>query len=244
MNQRYLNSHQLALRLAKTRGWVIRRKTKNGEVISLQGLNKLGQPVYLKTNDNIIAAATTQTNKVQPGGAAGLSLSGSGSVLNNKLAIFDGGSVLASHQEFAGKTITLHDNTSVIDHATHVAGTMIAKGVYPPAKGMAFGAATLESYDFDNDVSKMSAAAPGLLLSNHSYGDVAGWNFNDLTNHWEWYGLPGDTVDYHFGFYGERTQQFDSVAFMAPQYLIVESAGNSRGGKRAACWHRLLWLRH
>ena len=67
-----------------------------------------------------------------------------------------------------------------------------------------------------------------MLLSNHSYGDLAGWYFNDLDNHWEWYGLPGDTVDYNFGFYGERTQEFDSVSYNAPQYLIVESAGNAR----------------
>ena len=164
LNRQYLSSHQLALTLAKARGWIIRRKTKNGGIISLQGLNKLGHPVYLTTDNNTTAAATTQTNTVQPGGAANVNLSGSSIVLNNKLAIFDGGSVLVSHQEFAGKTITLHDNSTVIDHSTHVAGTMIAKGVYPPAKGMAFNAATLQSYDFDNDISKMSAAAPGVAF--------------------------------------------------------------------------------
>ncbi len=223
----YLSDHQKALALAKIHGWDIRRKTKNGGIISLQGVNSLGFPIYLITDDNIIAAATTGTNTVQPGGVLGLNLSGSSTVLNDKLAIWDGGSVYKAHQEFAGKTITLEDSAEIIDHATHVTGTMIAKGVYAPAKGMAFNAATIHSYYFDNDVAKMSAAAPNLLLSNHSYGDEAGWNFNDGANRWEWYGLPGDSVDYNFGFYNQRTQQWDQIAFSAPYYLIVESAGNA-----------------
>lgn len=226
-NNLFHTNYQRAITLSKTHGWPVAVKTKYGGLALLQGVNKLGYPVYLITYDNVIAAATTQTNTVQPGGSLGLNLSGSSAFLNNKLAIWDGGEVDKGHQEFAGKTITLEDAQPIADHATHVAGTMIAKGVYPSAKGMAFNAATLHSYFFDNDVSKMAAAASGLLLSNHSYGDEAGWNFNSDQNRWEWYGLPGDTVDYNFGFYGTRTLQFDQIAFNAPYYLIVESAGNA-----------------
>jgi len=222
-------NRQKAMALAKTRGWAITRKTKNGGIASLQGVNSLGYPVYLITDNNIISAATTNTNAVQPGGSLGLNLSGSSTFLNNKLAIWDGGWVYRQHQEFAGKTITYGDTSQIIDHATHVTGTMLAKGVYSPARGMAFNSATLHSYDFNNDVSEMSAAASGLLLSNHSYGDEAGWNFNDASNRWEWFGLPGDTVDYTFGFYSDRAQAWDKIAYNAPYYLIVESAGNSRG---------------
>ena len=229
-NTLYVQGRQQALLLAQSHGWVIRRKTKNGGLMVLQGLNKRGFPIYLITDDNIISAATTGTNTVQPGGVLGLNLSGSSTSLNNQLAIWDGGWVYAAHQEFAGKTITIRDtNSSVIDHATHVSGTMLAKGVYPPAKGMAFNATTLQSYDFNNDVAEMSIAAPGLLLSNHSYGDVAGWNFDGGSNRWEWYGIPGDTVDFNFGFYGDRAQAYDKIAYNAPNYLIVEAAGNSRG---------------
>ncbi|MEN0056862.1 MAG: S8 family serine peptidase [Mucilaginibacter sp.] len=227
-------SHQQALALAVSKGWQIQRRTKNGNLIKLQGLNKMGFPVYLITHNNAISAATTSTNAIQPGGALGLNLSGSSTFLNNKLAIWDGGSVYTAHQEFAGKSITIKDNGSVLDHSTHVAGTMIAKGVYAPAKGMAFNAATLQSYDFDNDITEMSAAASGLLLSNHSYGDEAGWNFNDSQNRWEWYGLPGDSVDYTFGFYDTRAQSWDKIAHNAPYYLIVESAGNSRSSNGPA----------
>jgi hypothetical protein len=223
----YSASHQKALELAKTYKWPVIRRTKSGGLVLLEGVNSLGFPVYLATFDNIIAAATTQTNTVQPGGSADINVSGSSTFLNNKLAIWDGGSVYKSHQEFAGKTITLEDNATYIDHATHVAGTMIAKGVYAPAKGMSFAAATLHSYYFDNDVTEMTTAASGLLLSNHSYGDEAGWSYDDTQNQWDWYGLPGDTVDYNFGFYGTRTQQWDQIAYNAPYYLIVESAGNA-----------------
>jgi len=227
-NTAYTTGHQKALAMAKSHGWIIRKKLKNGGLISLQGLNSHGLPIYLKTNDgNVVSAATTSTNTVQPGGSLGLNLSGSSSFLDNKLAIWDGGAVYAAHQEFAGKTITINTTDSILDHSTHVAGTMIAQGVYPPAKGMSFNASTLISYDFDNDITTMSAAASGLLLSNHSYGDAAGWDY-DGTN-WYWYGLPGDTVDYDFGIYDARAQAYDQIAYNAPYYLIVESAGNARG---------------
>jgi len=229
-NALYQTGYQRALSLAATHGWTINRPTKNGGMVSLLGVNSLGFPVYVTTHNNTTAAATTGTNQVQPGGSLGLNLSGSSVFLNNKLAMWDGGWVYGAHQEFAGKTISFKDTMSTVsDHATHVAGTMLAKGVYAPAKGMAFNAATLLSYDFNNDVTEMSRAAPGLLLSNHSYGDIAGWNLNESNNHWEWYGLPGDSVDYNFGFYDARTQSWDKIAYNAPYYLIVESSGNSRG---------------
>jgi len=228
-NSSFAKSQQEALSLAKSKGWVIRRKTKKGGIQVIQGISKRGFPIYFATDDNVISAATTNTNTVQPGGILGLNLSGSSSLLNNKLAIWDGGAVYRFHQEFSGKTITIADTSSIIDHATHVAGTMLAKGVYPPVKGMAFNASTLLSYDFNNDVAEMSAAAHGLLLSNHSYGELGGWVFDDGFNRWEWYGIPGDTVDYTFGFYGDHTRAFDQVAYNAPYYLIVEAAGNAHG---------------
>lgn len=227
-NAIFASSHQQALAQAALHGWQVRTKTKDGGIKLLQGLNSKGFPVYLKTYDNIISAATTQTNAVQPGGTLGLNLSGSSSFLNNKLGIWDGGAVYAAHQEFTGKTITNNTTESVLDHSTHVAGTMIAKGVYSPAKGMAFNANTLQAYDFNNDITTISAAASGLILSNHSYGDVAGWDLDNNGN-WIWYGLPGDSVDYAFGQYSDRAVDFDKIEYNAPYYLIVESAGNARG---------------
>ncbi|WP_345948550.1 S8 family serine peptidase [Mucilaginibacter sp. PAMB04274] len=227
----YTTSLQKALSAAPQFNWPTRKVSKSGTVFSLQRLNRLGFPIYYKTYNNVIAASTTRTNTVQPGGTTGLNLSGASTLLNGKLAIWDGGSVYTGHQEFAGKTITLRNTAAAIDlHATHVAGTMIAKGLYAPAKGMAFNASTLQSYDFNNDVAEITtAAATGLLLSNHSYGTLAGWNYDEDEARWEWYGLPGDTEDYKFGFYDSESRSLDQVAVNAPYYLIVSASGNSRG---------------
>jgi len=173
-NSLFVKSQQQAFALARSKGWILSRRTKKGGIQVLQGINRRGFPIYFTTDDNVISAATTSTNTVQPGGSLGLNLSGSSSFLNNKLAVWDGGAVYRFHQEFSGKTITIADTSSIIDHATHVAGTMLAKGVYPPVKGMAFNASTLLSYDFNNDVAEMSAAAHGyyfLTTRMENWGD-------------------------------------------------------------------------
>ncbi|MBW4888625.1 S8 family peptidase [Mucilaginibacter sp. HMF5004] len=227
----YNANRQQLIALAKKNGWTISSYANGGAVV-LQGVDKLGFPIYAKTVNNIIAAASTRTNTVQPGGLLGLNLTGSSSALVNKLAIWDGSGVYAAHQEFAGKNIQFKDATPLIyiDHAAHVAGTMIAAGTYAPAKGMAFGATSLLSYDFSNDINEMAtAAAAGLILSNHSYDHGGGWYYDTDQTRWEWDGLPGDTVDYRFGFYDTYAQSYDQISYNAPKYLMVFAAGNHRG---------------
>ncbi|HZZ75651.1 MAG TPA: S8 family serine peptidase, partial [Puia sp.] len=220
-------SNRLA-RLAKQNGWPLTKNLKNGGYALLVGLSKKGFPLYVTTNNNIISAATIGTNQLWPGGSTGLNLNGSTAALKSKIAIWDGGRVLATHEELTGRVLQKDNPSALSDHSTHVTGTMIASGVNPVAKGMSFGAQQLLAYDFDNDVSEMSAAAPGLLISNHSYGALAGWNLNTGNNHWEWYGNSGDTVDYKFGYYDDQAQEWDSIAYNAPNYLIVKSVGNNR----------------
>ncbi|WP_299292050.1 S8 family serine peptidase [uncultured Mucilaginibacter sp.] len=221
-----------AFALAKVKGWPVLRRQKDGRIVSLQGVDALGFPIYLQTNNNIIAAATTQTTAVYSGGSLGLNLSGSSAFMGSKLGIWDEGKIYPNHQEFVGKTVTMLDNSATVsEHSTHVAGTLIAKGVYAPARGMAFGANGLIAYDFNNDASEMAAAAVNLLVSNHSYGIVTGWSYNTSVtpNRWEWYGLPGDNKDYKFGYYSAYAQSFDRIAYNAPYYLITVAAGNARG---------------
>ncbi|CAM3824572.1 S8 family serine peptidase [Pontibacter korlensis] len=226
-----------AVELAKKYGWVIEKEFKDGRVISLQGLDATGLPVYYITYNNSNAAATTKTNQLWSGGSLGLNLSGSGSSIANKLAIWDGGRVRASHQELTGR-VTQKDNPSKdSEHATHVAGTMIASGINPLAKGMAFGFKSLIAYDFNGDNSEMASAAKDLLLSNHSYGSLAGWRFNsdrkgtDEDPYWEWWGNTNVSreEDYSFGYYDDDAATWDEIAFNAPYYLIVKSAGNNHG---------------
>jgi Subtilase family/GEVED domain/Secretion system C-terminal sorting domain len=215
-------------RLAKQNGWPLSITLKNGNQAVLYGLNRKGLPLYVSTNNNIISAATIGTNQLWPGGSTGVNLSGSSPALKSRIAIWDGGRVLGTHQELAGRVLQKDNPPALNDHSTHVSGTLIATGVNPVAKGMSFGAQQLLAFDFNNDVSEMSAAASNLLISNHSYGTLAGWNFNTDNNHWEWLGDPGDTVDYKFGYYDDQTQSWDSIAYDAPDYLIVKSAGNNR----------------
>jgi Subtilase family/GEVED domain/Secretion system C-terminal sorting domain len=218
-----------ALLLARQNGWPIRKYTVRGGVISLIGVDGLGNPKYVATSDNTIAAATTGTNQLWPGGSSGLNLTGSAASVNGKLGIWDGGHALTTHVELVGRII-VKDNSALSDHATHTSGTLIATGINPIAKGMAFQAQQLIAYDFDNDEATMALQAPNLLVSNHSYGFLpgTGWTY-DGTN-WDWYGdtTISKTTGYAFGYYSEDAQVYDSIAYNAPYYLINVAAGNPR----------------
>lgn len=103
---------------------------------------------------------------------------------------------------------------------------MAAAGLNPQAKGMAF-AATIDSYDWDADTAEMAdASRTGLLISNHSYGIAAGWIGDFL-----WLGDTSisQREDWQFGYYSDWDQEWDELAYNAPYYLIVRSAGNDRG---------------
>jgi hypothetical protein len=187
--------------LARQKGWPLSIKLKKGNIAVLYGLSPKGFPLYISTNDNIISAATIGTSQLWPGGSTGLNLNGSTPALKGKLALWDGGKVLGTHQELAGRVIQVDNSPVLNDHSTHVSGTLIAAGVNPVAKGMSFGAQQLQAYDYNDQLTEMYAAAPNLLISNHSYGALAGWNLDTDNNEWQFLGNPGDTVDYKFGYY-------------------------------------------
>jgi hypothetical protein len=213
-----------ALALVKEKGWAASFKTKENGIAFLMGVNDLGLPIYYSTENNTIAAATTGVNKLW----TGLGLSGSMDALKGKVGVWDESTILGTHQELAGRVLYKDGASAFSDHSTHVAGTIIASGVNPLAKGMAYGAQQLVGYDFYNDESEMSAEAAGLLLSNHSYGEISGWYYNSDKTRWEFMGKWGDNEDYKFGYYDLSTQMFDSISYNAPYYLIVKAAGNNR----------------
>ena len=103
-------------------------------------------------------------------------LSGSGI----RIGIWDVGPVRDTHQDLAPR-VFLRDGGVFNDHASHVAGTMISSGVFAAAaKGMA-PSGTLFSYDFNGDPAtemRNSVIGDRILLSNHSWGSVLGWNFD------------------------------------------------------------------
>ncbi len=223
--QEFIQQKQTAVNWAQARNYPIRVEFESGKIIEIQDILN-GRPRYYVT-DNLDAAKTVSTDDVWPGGSAGLSLNGNGLYLGE----WDGGGVLLTHQEFGGRVSQMDNATYTSSHSTHVAGTLIASGVDSDAKGMA-GAASLHAYEWNNDESEMAnAAANGLLISNHSYSYITGWIYNYRgDNRWAWF---GDTTvsafeDYSFGFYSDQSQEWDEIAYNAPYYLIVKSAGNDR----------------
>lgn len=212
-------------RAAGLSGEPIRREFPDGSIIEWVGFDQAGWPFFVQTT-NRVAAISVETLPCWPGQVSGLNLDGTGV----RLAIWDGGAVLATHQEFQNR-VSLGNSGNSSNHATHVAGTMIASGVSASAIGMS-PKATLRSYNWSNDTGEMATeAAGGLLLSNHSYGRVTGWNFSNST--WYWYGNPAvsESEDVAFGLYDEAARVWDTVAFNAPRYLIVKSAGNDRNDR-------------
>ncbi len=209
--------------LAVALDFPIRSISPDGTIRELKRLRD-GMPVYFKT-DNVTSGKTISTDKVYPGGVAGLSLTGSGVTLGE----WDGGGVRMTHQEFGVRVLSSQGVANF--HSTHVAGTMIAAGTSPSARGMAY-QAQLNAFDWTNDVSEMAAQAlTGLRASNHSYGLITGWSFGAVTpGRWAWFGTTSVSLveDYKFGFYAQESQDWDAVAYDAPYYLIVKSGGNDR----------------
>ncbi|MEC4113063.1 S8 family serine peptidase [Myroides pelagicus] len=100
-------------------------------------------------------------------------------------------------------------------HATHVTGTIIAKGINPKAKGMAPEAKVL-SYNWQNDVKKIAnIAKEGILVSNHSYGIAVLDNLGNPI-------LP----NYYFGTYNRDAHDFDRLCNLFPYFTPVIAAGN------------------
>lgn len=110
-------------------------------------------------------------------------------------------------------------------HASHVSGTIIAGGVNPSARGMAY-EATGHIYSAEGYLNEIAeAAAEGLLVSNHSNGRAAGWSNG------EWIGDPeiSTVEDWAFGIYNNEAAILDQIAYLAPYYLLIRSAGNENG---------------
>ena len=144
-------------------------------MLELQRLGPNG-PVFYITH-NVDAADSISTDELWPGGSTGLNLEGDGLTVGE----WDSGRVLLEHPDLYLRSTQMDadDDPSPVhsDHSTHVAGTLIGNGgsQYPQAQGMA-PAASLQAWDWNNDLAEMaSAAANGLLVSNHSYSIAAGW---------------------------------------------------------------------
>ena len=199
-----------------------------GGLAVLQFFEK-GKPVYFITN-NVDAASTISADLLWADYSEEYLLNGN----NIEVGLWDAGSVFQEHQEFVAspEKIWQRDKPNIVlNHSTHIAGTIKAQGIEPNSKGMA-PEAKLLAYDFNNGISEMAvAASENLLLSNHSYGKICGWSYNSSNENWFWYGDTSlnQQEDLDFGYYDSICWDVDYIVFNAPNYLIVKSAGNDRG---------------
>ncbi len=181
-----------------------------------------GVPQYISTF-NLQARNTTGVERIQSSTGLNLNLKGN----NITVGVWDGGLILDNHIELMGRVVN-KNVADISNHATHVAGTIIAAGLNESAMGMAPEANVLGYYAFGDDLGPMALeAANGLVLSNHSYGLVLGWRFDAGNQSWIWFGGSGDT-DERFGHYSNNSRAIDDIAYNAPYYTIVWSAGNDR----------------
>lgn len=195
-----------------------RNKTINGKPYSMVDVFD-GKPIYITTH-NEVAAKATRANFLHNGGGLGLNIEGQ----NMTVGVWDAGNVLFDHVEFnynffnpGQYRVSVPDydpswdyNTPYNDHATHVSGTINAKGQNTSAKGMA-PQALVVSYDWRSDTSEVinEIETNGLLISNHSYG------------------VPVENAtDELIGKYEGNAAYWDELHFNNPYYLQVVSAGN------------------
>ncbi|MBT3918997.1 MAG: S8 family serine peptidase [Flavobacteriaceae bacterium] len=204
----FIQEKQKALELAVIYGWEEFKEMPNRGRAELVGVYKNGKPKYYTTS-NREGGITTRADKVHTGGGANLELNGQDMIVGE----WDAGATRENHPLFNGRVNQMDNSPQYDNHATHVAGTMIGNGeeVNGAAIGMA-PEAVLHAYDWYSDSGEMiAAAADGLLVSNHSYGQ----NIDGM-----------DPV--YLGAYASNARGVDNILYNAPYYLSVWAAGNDR----------------
>jgi subtilisin family serine protease len=163
--------------------------------------------------------------------AAPYNLNGTGVTIG----IWEAGDVVrATHVDLTPRVTVQAGQTASQDrHALHVAGTIGGSGTnFPNAEGMA-PAVNILSFDAANDAAEMPvAAAAGAanrpVASNHSYGEIIGWDF--ANNAWTF-----NNTQNLFGQYTARSVSMDTIvagdgaAVPGTELVILKAAGNDRG---------------
>ncbi len=220
LEARFIESYHRSRIEADLRGLDTDFISREGVRYSLQRFEN-GLPVYYRTR-NAGAAVTSGVNTLYPGGSRKLFVTGKGV----KAGVWDSGKVLADHVELKGRVVNVDTEKDFDEHATHVSGSMVAAGINPQVRGMAY-EGSLRAFDWTNDLAEMAReAAAGMIISNHSYGITLGWDYRD--GEWKWMGNTSAQEDARFGFYTSLSRSIDEVAFNAPHYLTVWAAGNDR----------------
>lgn len=200
------------------------------------GRDEQGYPVFIRSFDNANSAISIKANKLYNGGGMGLNLNGSRAGLGYLIGVVDVGRVRTSHAEFGGRVTNVAMPTAPAGdnpHATHVSGTVAANGTVAKLKGLAFGA-TVKAYFASADHLAQMDTARRIWISNHSYGNAAGFEWVPPVpgngGYWLWHGPFGANEDWKFGIYEATSAGMDALCNKYPDYLMVKAAGNNRGG--------------
>ena len=210
-----------------------------------------GIPYFLKSYDTD-QIKNSNVDAIQEGTIDGLTGSFNGEGV--KVSVFDGGRVYAEHQDFGNSTRITNKEANTIPYDSHATGVtgMIGsegknvstragvfvgntKGMMPKATfdSYYFGNSTLSGETEEKDISaKIRDSKPA--LSNHSYGNVIGWNLNNgsMGVAWYWSGsyVPATGQSYDLnGTYYNRDKELDDIVYNNPYMVVVKSAGNSYG---------------
>lgn len=217
-SEKYHRDMKIAVQKAKELGKPLEGVTEDGRYYSLVGITEDENLKYYITNNNT-TPSSIQTARVQHlhnGGSLGLNIEGQ----DMNIGIWDDGPVFYQHTSIGSNRVSIKDNSgssAAGEHASHVAGTMVANNNIPGIKGMA-PQANLWSNNWTNDTYEMTTqAAEGLLISNHSYGA----DYVVL-------GLSSNPAE--FGQYNVDARTLDLLLFNADRYSVVIAAGNSRNG--------------
>ena len=179
---------------------------KDGTLVKPMGVSPEGVLLYYRTFTSVLQ--NTQTHAIQRQAQLMESLTGR----SQEVGIWDAGGVFAQHQELAGRVFQYDQTDQMNGHTTEVSSVLLGKGIRSGSQGM-LPEGSGAVYDWNADrVEVAQAASQGLSLSNHSYG------------------IKSENVpDWYFGCYITAARDWDALMYAAPQYLLVNAVGNSRG---------------
>lgn len=208
-------------------------------------------PLFYELHD-IDQIKNSNSDFLQNGTIAGLNGSFNGE--NIKVTIFDGGRVYAAHNVFNNATGRItNKEASTMNYSAHstavssfIGGkpfTSSGKNIQGIAKN-----STIDSYSFlnsklpgntteSNVFQKILTAAP--KISNHSYGQIAGWSSAIRPGSSTWVGEYSNGTGYDLnGTYYTNDKNYDKIVYSNPSFIIVKSAGNSYGeGSSFSSYH-------
>ena len=204
--QRFKSEEIQTTELLQKRGLLQTIQEKDGTLVKPLYFSPEGTLLYYETFSSL--AENTQTHSAVREAQLASPLLGSDQVVG----IWDAGAIYEAHQELNGRIFQFDQATEVNSHATEVSSVLLGKGIRAQARGM-LPEGIGRVYDWNSDrIEVAEAAAQGLALSNHSYG------------------IKSENVpDWYFGCYIAASRDWDALMYAAPNYLLVNAAGNNRG---------------